>query len=579
MLAWKQFLQVEFFVWQFLLRAIRVFEKISEFLTTKPQFLGILPAALVIAALIVPRFANSNFDRIEKLGSRIARRKRACILSIAAAAVVIRLAFLILIPVPVPEVHDEFSYLLAGDTFAHGRLTNPPHALWVYLDTFHVNQHPTYMSKYPPGQGAVLAFGQWLGQPWIGVLLSMGILCGSVLWALQGWLPPAWALLGGVLCLFRLVISSYWVNSYWGGAVAAIGGALVIGALPRLVRALETRDALILAVGASILANSRPFEGLIFCLPVAGFLIFALLRNGSSPRSLWRIGTAIGSILLACGLFMAYYNWRLTNHPLLFPYSLNNQTYLSTPSLVWQKLEPPRHYSNPQFESYYNDGFSRTAWREGRADSVKNAFSILGHDAKVFTHFFLWPELCLPLIAIPWILFERRTRFLLIQTVFCFGGFLLVTWLLLPHYAAPLTATTFALVIQGIRHIRRWSFRGRVFGIGLTRAVVLSTILLCPFDLYLVRLHPALDDRARIATHLRSFPGKQLVLVRYLPTRPYEGDWVYNGADIDRADVVWARETPGMSMAPLLDYFRGRTVWEIVPGPPETIVSRYMPSH
>ena len=143
-------------------------------------------------------------------------------------------AFLSWLRPPQPLIHDEFSYLLASDTFARGRLSNPTHPFWPHFETFHVLQLPRYASKYPPAQGLLLAIGQvTTGRPIVGAWLGVALGCAAVCWMLYGWTRPIWALAGGVLAALHHGIQGggcySWSQSYWGGGPALIGGALVLG--------------------------------------------------------------------------------------------------------------------------------------------------------------------------------------------------------------------------------------------------------------------------------------------------------------------------------------------------------------
>ena len=515
----------------------------------------LIVAVLAALAWFSPRLGDP-LGAIERLAACFAARKRAVVVSIALAAILTRLALLYIMPVPVPAIHDEFSYLLAADTFAHGRLANPPHPMWIFFDTFHVLPHPTYASMFPPAQGGVLALGQLLGHPWIGVLLSMAVMCAVVAWALQGWLPPQWALLGAVLVLLKIHLFGYWLESYWGGAVAAIGGALVVGALPRIIRHQRVRDAILMGIGASLLANSRPFEGLIFCIPVAVSLLVWLLSERSPVLSItgWRVLFPLLGILAFTLVFMGYYNWRVTGNALLVPHALYMREYINYPVFVWQKAAPPLKYANPQFDSFFN------IWVR---DHYSPSWQLAWKACVTGRRFFLGSPLRTLFVTLPWLVKDRRTRLLLVQLLVSAVGLLLVVYFN-PHYAAPLTATVFILLIQGMRHLWQWKVKGRRVGVFLTRLVILLAVangVILGGETVRNRVAEWNTHRAQIIRQLEGTSGSHLVLVRYAPDHDVLHEWVYNAADIDHAKIVWAREIPGLDLKPLLDYFRGRRVW------------------
>jgi len=359
------------------------------------------------------------------------------------------------------------------------------------------------------------------------------------------------------------------MNSYWGGAIPAIGGALVVGAFPRILRYWQARHVALLGLGGAILMNSRPLEGFILCLPVAACFLIQLSRGHRPPRKiiLHHFVFPLSVIASASAIFFCYYNWRGTGNPFLMPYNINERNYVSTPTLLWQSERPPLQFSNPQFDAFYNS-WMRNLWLEGQSDTLPHAAKHIFSVITKFTYFFLWPELCVMLAALPWIMRDRRVRFLIIQSAVCFFAFLLVAWFQ-PHYAAPLTATVFALLVQGLRHLRRWKYSGKPVGIGLTRVVVLFALLLAPFHPHAATIGnvaiSGIEYRARFQAQLEATAGKQLVVVRYSPEHDVLAEWVYNKADIDNAKVIWVRELPGTDITPVLNYFSGRRVWLVEP--------------
>ena len=516
----------------------------------------------VVAKAVSPRWRDLWQKFVRGL-SRLARRKTLSCVGLGTLVLAVRVALLPVWPIPRPSIYDEFSYILQADTFAHGRLANPAHPLWQFFESTYILQQPTYASRFPPAQGLVMAMGQLIfGHPWFGVWLSAGLLAAALCWALQGWLPPGWALFGAFIGL-DLCLFSYWMNSYWGGAVTAIGGALVTGAWVRITWAKRWRYAWLFGVGAVIVVLARPFEGLLLVVP-------ALVALGMANRTA-RVWLPLVLTGVAGASWLAYDNYRVTGHPLRLPYREYYEQYEIVPPFSFIPISTtPRTFRHFDLESRARETYERArSWRLLVDRSL---------DWLVLLRFYygnlIW---LLPVVVfMPFLWRSRRMRFAAILVAVIGAASVIEVWWY-PHYAAPFTAALLILATQSMRYLRQWKYDGRETGRFLVNAMPVAVLLvMVASEAQAIATHRTADQvraqNAQIAEKqsleqelLKKRPGQQVIFVRYAALHSPHEEWIYNPADIDAAPVIWARDMGQIENERLRRYYAGRSFWLFKP--------------
>jgi hypothetical protein len=269
--------------------------------------------------------------------------------------------------------------------------------------------------------------------------------------------------------------------------------------------------------------------------------------------------------MLLLGIFMAYYNWRLTANPLLLPHVLNTETHVTAPMFLWQHAKPPLQFRNAQFERFYNiweRTYYRTTWEDARRVTLEK-LDLLGY-------LFFWRAELLLLPFVPFLFRDRKMRLPLATLLLVTLSVFLVVWGE-PHYAAPLVGVLALLVVQTMRHLNTMEVKSRRLGAMVVRVIVVILLVQTAGRALnhecdqLERSCQGIAERAGIANQLRNIPGEHLVMVRYNKFHNSHYEWVYNGAEIDSAKILWARDIDPLQNEKLFAYFKDRQIWLVEP--------------
>ncbi len=473
-----------------------------------------------------------------------------------------------------PQEYDEFAHLLGAETFLHGRLANPPHPLAPFFETMHVLQQPTYASKYPPGQSLQLAAGMLLGHPIFGVWITIGLLAVATAWMLRGLAPATWAALGGLVFSWQWGALTYWGRTYWGGSLFALAGMLVFGGAVRFWKKPSLLAAAWAGVGASIMALTRPYEGLWFCAVPALTMLVASVKwkavDGTWKNKMLMVAAALLPVAAAL-VFLLIDNHAVTGNALKFPHQLYQEQQMPDVGVfVWDHPGPAPAGRNPEI-SYQLHRFNPEAVFAPRVNFTD---LIRAHTSVVVTRvggFFLGNLFCLGLVGamVSGQAWKRPTGRMALTCLAClFPMLLTLRFFGFPHYAAAWAAPLATLIILGFRGLAAVHWPGRWLMPAMLGLALIGWPVVILFQQTQQGDAPQLwvVSRLEVTNQLEDQAAQegrgQVVFVMMAEGQPAFAEWVYNGADIDAQTVIFARSLGPARDVAVAKYYPKRRLWQ-----------------
>lgn len=497
---------------------------------------------------------------------------------------------------PAPSMHDDFGNLLVASTLLEGRLTNPTPRAWESLETFHVVMQPTYASKYPIGLGFFLAAGMLVtGSFAAGLWMVSGLASASVAWMVAGVFSKRCAALSGLFTASHPYWQNGWSQEYTNGWLAVLGISLVIGGFLRLHRFgksasggfMRTRMAIVgLGTGAVFAFYSRPFEGAVVCL-LLGFMFLPLVLRRKLIGQSWFWRSALpGLVVLILGLsFQWMVNRAVTGTWKQLPYQLHENQYGVAPVLIWQAPHEPtlghRFPEQAQFHRGWSmDAYKKAASWSGYVDTLRvRCTSLKNH----------WGNGLL-LASLLALLLSRPRRLIWGLAAVAILSLLIINCIpwTIPQYVSPIIPIAILLSCFGLTRIQRIWLRlvkpsanrtsPTTWAMGVVLIgwnVALTTSI--AWDRHSRKSgweETWAERRVRIVEQLCESPGQDLVMVRYQKEHDIVNqEWVFNEADVETTQVLWARSDGGPLDQNLRSVYPDRKIWrlEFLPGGRETL--------
>lgn len=471
---------------------------------------------------------------------------------------------------PIVDTNDEFSYLMAGETYYSGRFVNPVPPL---VKPFQINGviiDTHFYSKYQPAQGLSIALGFLLGNPLYGIWLVLSLAHVVLFWILKHFWDSLTAFLVVALISSHPLILA-WGQCYWGGGIPLLGGTLVWGGwFLYFFKQRRSKTSTLTGIGFVILFFSRPYEASILlllmgCCSLAYAYFYPTQMSFKATFSYLFI---VGFWFVFIVLLQIFYNLKTTGNPLLPPYLKHEHLYcmLDGP-FIWSQIRS----QIPSYPSHLMEFDYKIYDQYPTATSLSKTFYLISKRTNDFLiSYFSIPFLFLIFFSIRK-KYSHQALFGILPLLISLATSFIIRWYW-PHYTAPFFFILIMLYGVAMSQLHQWLASKIPQKKNLITLLVFLTMFYNIGSSVFIKSWHLREEtwaksRDRIMQLLEQKPYDSLILVRYpdevLKLSELPPSWVQNGADLFHSKIIWAMDNSPDESQQLIKQYPARKVFRL----------------